>query len=296
VELLRITDNLFLVPAQNQGRFPFSQSIYVDAERKILFDAGIGPALLPAFLQQFPVDIVIVSHGHPDHVAGCGLLAETAPVFVPEQGRDSFGSVAKLADRFVEGEEAKALYRNLLLKVMGFREAAASRTYDGKSAFDLGSVKLVALHTPGHTEDHYCFIEANSGVLLLFDIDLSPFGPWYGNRESSVDKYEASINYLRSFNAEVAVSSHMGVLRKNVDSALEKFALRVRQRDDQIGSLFATARTVEDVAGTFPFTPKRIPQLDPLCLYWEKQMVRKHVDRLVEGGILVPQAGGFIRR
>jgi glyoxylase-like metal-dependent hydrolase (beta-lactamase superfamily II) len=283
LELLAITDSLYLVPGQNNGRFPFSQSVYVDAERRILFDAGIGPKLLRQFLKSHPVDIVIVSHTHPDHIAGCGLLSTVAPIFVPAESEDSFGDLDKLAARFVEGETETDLWKKLVLGVMRFKPAKAARTYDGRSAFDLGSVKLLAIHTPGHLEDHYCFYEEHSGVMLLFDIDLSPYGPWYGHRESSVDKLEASVALVRSYNPQIAVSSHMGLLRKNVDQALERYIGKVQERDEQILKLVAEGpATLTEIAGHFPFTPTHHPQLAPVILYWEKQMVGKHLDRLME--------------
>jgi len=296
LDLLRITDQLYLVPAQNNGRFPFSQSVYVDAERKLLFDVGLGPKLLPAFLKEFDVDIVIVSHTHPDHIAGCGLIGRNVPIFVPRQGADSFGSLDLLAKRFIEGEEETELWKTLVLKVMGFKETQYSSIYDEKSAFELGDVKFVAMHTPGHADDHYCFYEENSGVMLLFDIDLTPMGPWYGNRESDVDRYEASMNYLRSFQPEVVVSSHMGVLRKNVDSTLERFTKRIQVRDERIAGILRSPKTVMEVASEFPFTPKFHSRLRSLFLYWESQMVRKHIDRLVGMGLATPQGDKFVKR
>lgn len=288
MELLRITEHIYAVPAQNNGMFPFAGSVYVDAERKILFDAGIGIKLLGAFLKEYQVDIVIVSHTHPDHIAGCGYLADLAPIFVPAEGASSFGNLDLLAERFIEGEEETELWKNLVRKVMGFRSAAGSRTFDAKSAFDLGSVKLLAMHTPGHVIDHYCFYEEHSGLMLLFDIDLSPMGPFYGHRESDVDQYEASVNFVRSFNPEVVVSSHMGVLRKNVDKTLGAFAARIPQRDDQIAEMLATPSSAAELAAQFPFMPKHHPQLRPLYLYWEHQMVKKHLDRLMERGEIAP--------
>jgi glyoxylase-like metal-dependent hydrolase (beta-lactamase superfamily II) len=297
LELLKITDSLFLVPARNGGQFPFAQSVYVNAERRILFDAGIGVDLLRDFVKNHPVDILIVSHSHPDHIAGCGYLQSSVPIFVPAEAEDSFGDLDKLAARFVEGERETLLWKKLVTGVMGFKPARAARTYDGRAAFDLGSVKLLAMHTPGHTADHYCFYEEHSGVLMLFDIDLSPYGPWYGHRESDLERLEASVNFVRSFNADVVVSSHMGVLRQNVDQALARYVGRIAERDEQILALIGKEpQTMAGLAGGFPFTPRHHPQLSPLYLYWETQMVKKHLDRLMERGAVAIDDGFWRRR
>jgi len=296
LDLMRITDQLWLVPAMNSGRFPFAQSVYVDAERKLLFDAGLGPQLMGQFVRQYPVDIVIVSHSHPDHIAGCWMLADMAPIFVPNEAAESFGRLDLLAERFVEGEEERNLWKALVTKVMGYRDCPHQRVYDGRSAFDLGSVKLIALHTPGHVVDHYCFFEANSGVMLLFDIDLSPSGPWYGHRESDVGRYEASIEFVRSFSPEIAVTSHMGVLRQGVDAALEEFRARFSRRDEWLLDMLKEPRLLDELAEGFPFSKGFHPKLKPLALYWEKQMLRKHADRLVESGLALPVGDRFVRR
>lgn len=296
MELMRIADHLWLVPAMNSGRFPFAQSVYVDAERKLLFDTGLGPQLLGQFIREHHVDIVIVSHSHPDHIAGCWMLADLAPLFVPAEAAATFGNLELLAERFVEGEEERTLWKALVTKVMGYRDCKFQRTYDAKSAFDLGSVKLVALHTPGHLMDHYCFFEVKSGVMLLFDIDLSPHGPFYGHRESDVGAFEASIEFVRSFSPQIAVTSHMGILRQGVDEALVEFRGRFSRRDEQILELLKEPQSLDDLASGLPFSKGYHPRLRPLALYWEKQMIRKHLDRLVEGGLAVPSGDRFMKR
>ena len=92
---------------------------------------------------------------------------------------------------------------------------------------------------------------------------------------------------------EIAVSSHMGVLRKDVDGALEKFLGRIAQRDEMIFNALDTPRSLDELAGGFPFTRNYIPKLKSVYLYWETQMVRKHLNRLIEKGDVVPQAGQY---
>ncbi len=292
---MKISDHLWLVPAMNSGRFPFAQSVYVDAERKLLFDAGLGPQLMGQFIREYHVDIVIVSHSHPDHIAGCWMLVDSAPLFVPAESAASFGQLDLLAARFIEGDEERTIWKALVTKVMGYRDCRFQRTYDAKSAFDLGSVKLVALHTPGHLQDHYCFFEVNSGVMLLFDIDLSPYGPFYGHRESDVGAFEASIQFVRSFSPQIAVSSHMGILRKGVDEALAEFGSRFSRREDQLLEMLKEPCTLDALASEVPFSKGFHPKLKPLAVYWDKQMIRKHLDRLVEAGQVVPNGDRFVR-
>ncbi len=178
---------------------------------------------------------------------------------------------------------------------MGYKDVPPDQIYDRQSAIDLGTVKLVALHTPGHTKDHYCFFETSTACMFLFDIDLSPHGPWYGHVESNVDEFEASINYVRSYEPEIAICSHMGVLRQNVDKALESYGKHFHSRDERIYELLDQPRTILELAEKFPFTPRFFPKLRKVYLYWESQMVKKHLDRLVEQRRASPRGDAFVR-
>lgn len=282
MELLPITDKLKLVPAQSGGRYPYALAIYVDAERKILMDAGLGPKLMSAFLQEYKVDIVLLSHTHVSHLAGLSALDSKVPVFAPKEGSVTSGRLDALADRFFDDPIVANVYRSLARQVQGYRDCYFSHTYDGRSAFDLGSVRLVAMHTPGHTMDHYCFYEEVSGTMLLFDIDLDPFGPRYGNPESDISRFEASIGLIRSYNPEVAVSSHFGVLRKDVDRHLEAFQRHFSDRDELVRNALDQPLTLEALADKGVLLQPHAPVLKPLFSYWQKQMLLKHLDRLLE--------------
>src|SRR5207244_11874187 len=50
---------------------------------------------------------------------------------------------------------------------------------DGET-FDLGRVSVRVIHAPGHTRGHCCIAIEPDGVLYLGDIDLTSFGPYYG--------------------------------------------------------------------------------------------------------------------
>ncbi len=282
MELLRISDTLKLVPAQSSGRYPYALAIYVDAERKILIDVGMGPKLMAAFTEQFKVDIVLLSHTHVAHLAGLGSLDSKVPVFAPKEGSATSGRLDALAERFIDDPAVRNVYKGLARQVQGYRDAYFSHSYDGRSAFDLGSVRLVALHTPGHTMDHYCFFDDISGTMLLFDIDLDPFGPRYGNPESDIAKFEASIGLVRSYNPEVAVSSHFGVLRKDVDRHLENFQNQFSIRDEMVFKALVQPITLDALAETGLLLAPHAPVLKPLFSYWQKQMLLKHLDRLLE--------------
>jgi glyoxylase-like metal-dependent hydrolase (beta-lactamase superfamily II) len=296
MELQVIAPGVFLVPAQNRGLFPCSPSVYVDGDRRILFDAGLGPKAMKEFLSSHEVDLVFLSHTHLDNMAGAWALQSFAPLFIPIQAENSCGSMERLKERFFRGHPAAEIWAKVATETMGYRDFAHNRVYKDRDAFDIGSHKLLAIHTPGHCMDHYCFLEQKSGTLLLFDIDLSEWGPWYGDPESDLDQFEASTLLVRSLGVECVVSSHRGVVRQAVDAKLDAFLEIFSRRDQVLLDRLGEPHTAEELATGFPFTPEFIPALRTLFLYWEQNMVTKHLQRLVEGGAVNPLAGGrFVR-
>ena len=82
--------------------------------------------------------------------------------------------------------------------------------------------------------DHHCFYEETTGTLLAFDIDLSPAGPFYVHRESNLEDYRASLHLIRSYEPQLLVSSHLGVLRTDIRGAIDRFMAILDQRDERI--------------------------------------------------------------
>ncbi len=293
LELYPVTDRIHIVPGMNQGRFPYSHAIYVEGERKVLFDAGAGRKTMQRFHRDYPVDVVVASHAHPGHLSGL-FLFEGSPIFVPSQSTESFGNLDALAERFVEDPEARALWTALHRKVLGFRDVGFTHPYDGQTSLDLETVKLDAIHTPGHTVDHHCFYEEVSGTLFSFDIDLGPAGPFYVHRESNLEDYRASLHLIRSYKPKLLVSSHLGVLRTDILGAIDRFLAIIDARDGQIiAAVRDRPRTLEDLAGDRLLIPSVPANLAPIYREWELRMLKQHTNRLVEQGGLSVTADGF---
>ena len=72
--------------------------------------------------------------------------------------------------------------------------------------WDLGGVSVEAVHLPGHTA-----AIAGCGsprVFFLSDIDLTGFGPYYGDVFGSLEQFEESLIRVREEDAEVYVTFH----------------------------------------------------------------------------------------
>ncbi len=119
--------------------------------------------------------------------------------------------------------------------------------------------------------------------MLLFDIDLTSFGPWYGHRESDIDAFEESISKIIALDPRIVVSSHKGIFTDDIPVRLQKYLDVFAARDQLLIDLLPRAQTLEALADLMPFYQAR-PFAEKLLHYWETQMIRKHLARLVERG------------
>ncbi len=289
--LKRITDQIFLVQANNEGRFPYSHSILVLDNEIVLIDTGCGIETLKQLKREFDVSYVINSHTHPDHSAGNWIFKDK-PIFVPEEGYDTSGDMVALSQRFVN--KTLATTWREFAKLMGFRNCKPKGSYTGQSVFNFGTLALKPIYTPGHTKDHYCFYEQDQGVLFSFDYDLTSF-PWYGHRESSILEFRESVKKLKALSPKIVVSSHRGIISENVDYEFDRFIRRIDERDEKILSLLESEKTLDELVECAPIYGG-FPYAQSLLRYWEGQMIQKHLERLIVDGVVARQADSrFIR-
>lgn len=281
--LIEIIPGLSLVVAENNGRFPFAHSFLVEGDTCALIDTGCGERVIDALQNERPVDWIIASHSHPDHTA-LNWKFTGKPIYAPQSAADTFGDFAVLGERFTEPGELASEWRKYVAASIKFKTALPTHTFGDGHVFDFGKIKLIAVHTPGHAIDHTCFFEPTSGVMLLFDIDLTAFGPWYGHRESDIAAFEASIRKIIAFNPRVVVSSHKGIFTDDIPARLHKYLDVFAARDQTLLDLLPRAQTLDELVNFSPIY-QGYPYAEKLLRYWEAQMVRKHLVRLVERGV-----------
>lgn len=280
LKLEPIIDHVFLVPGENNGRFPQSHSILVLGSETVLIDTGCGIETLNRLKTEHRVSLVINSHTHPDHSAGNWVFRGT-PIIVPREGFATSGNIPALAKRLTNAQLAP-YWERFVRETLGFRDCPPTDSYREGHVFRLDEVTLQAIATPGHTKDHYCFFEPTHGMLLSFDYDMTSF-PWYGHRESSLSAFRASIRRLKALGARIVVSSHRGILTEHLDAEFDAFSQRLDERSEKILALLTTEQTIPQLVKQAPIYG-RFPYAAPLLRYWEAQMINKHLKELMASG------------
>lgn len=115
-----------------------SNAFLVRGDRVTLVDTGANFDVVSAIGPETPdLDALVVTHTHPDHVGNLDRVKETFDV-------DAWG--------YDESQQ-------------GIDHPIAD-----KATVAIGDDDYVALHTPGHKDDHLCFFAPSVGVLFAGDL------------------------------------------------------------------------------------------------------------------------------
>jgi endoribonuclease LACTB2 len=277
-ELIPLGRNLLMIRGRNQGRFPMAHAFLVEDKISALIDTGCGINLLKEIKRTHRIDILINSHGHPDHSAG-NWLFPGVPLFAPKVCSDSHGRLEALSLRFFGNNALAGRWMRWIREVMEFKDREPTDYYDQDYVFDFGNTRLQAIHTPGHTRDHFCFLEPETGILLSFDIDLTPFGPWYGNRESNLADFRESISRIRQLKPAVIASSHFEPISEKIDESIDDYLNVIGKRTEVLTRMLKNGATEADLLETSPIYG-RYPYEPEILRFFEARMISMHIEEI----------------
>jgi glyoxylase-like metal-dependent hydrolase (beta-lactamase superfamily II) len=265
--------------------------VLIQDEETVLIDTGAGIELLKQLKNAFDIDYVINSHSHIDHCAGNWVFHDK-PIYVPHEAYTTGGNLVALSERFVNDKLAPT-WRQFAQDATGFRDCKPTQAFTERDSFEIGSIELRPIHTPGHTQDHYCFFFERKGILFSFDYDLTSF-PWYGHEESNIPEFRESITKLQALSPKVVVSSHRDIITEKIDKEFQKYSIRIDERTRRIFSLLQKVQTVDELVNLAPIYGK-FPYAAPLLRYWEKQMILKHLVELVKVGKVIQRGQAYFQ-
>ena len=281
-----ISEGLYLVHGANKGRFPWSHSILAVGDSVVLFDTGCGAEATEEVKSRFKVDLVVNSHTHPDHFS-CNHHFREYELWAPEMFASILPDLESMSRRLAGGGEPAREWLHLVREVLGHEPVAPTGTFWDGDVIDLGTLRFRAVHTPGHTADHFCFLEEKTRTMLTFDIDLTPFGPWYGHVESDLDQFCDSLHRVLELEPSMVVSSHRRPIVEGIAEEVAAFdAVFVRRNERILGMLGKRPATPEELAASSPIYG--VPENDfVLARYFEARMVEKHLELLARTGLAV---------
>ena len=283
-----------IYPGEKSGKYPDGNQVTVRGAGSLAaFDTPLVANRLGSEL--LDADLVVLGHVHEDHMAGLHRLTH-APVYVHEADVEAARSWDGLARHYGYGPEVLAAMRIKIEAEFHYVARPDAKAYADGASWDLGGgVTVRAIHMPGHTRGHCVLLVEPGGIAFMGDIDLSSFGPYYGDATSNLAAFRHTLNAVKDIPAKVWITSHhKGVItdRATFLALLKAFASRLDAREEAIAD-FLRQRPLtlaELVAHRFVY-PKHLNDL-----YYadaERRTIEQHLDALRQCGRAVEEEGGW---
>jgi glyoxylase-like metal-dependent hydrolase (beta-lactamase superfamily II) len=286
---VEIEPHVHLVRGENNARFPEANSLLVDDEILTLVDAGSSMNSLKSTLRDLghaisDIDRIVLTHFHIDHkghaadiqkISACELICHP----LAETGVRTFEGMVEFYG--IGGHPHFDDWKQLL--AMRFDHVITAYevtgTFEEGKPIDCGTTELVPLHLPGHTIDHTCFGINGLETILLVDIDLTRFGPWYGNEVSDIEDFKTSVQKVIDLQPKTGISSHLiDPVTEDLDNHLMRYLNIFDEREERILENISNGFDTLEKLTRKPTIYPRIPL--PAYLVFEQFMLEKHLELL----------------
>ncbi|GAB3309803.1 MBL fold metallo-hydrolase [Epidermidibacterium keratini] len=278
-DLIELGRHTTVLGGPDLGKYPSGNPLLVQgADSRVLIDSAVG-------VQLPEVDAVLLSHFHEDHTVGIGARPEL-PVQIHARDLAGVQTVEGFAAASgFPGEE----YARELTEVFQHQGVAQAQPFADDAHWDLGGgVTITAVPLPGHTFGHSGFLIEPDGVFFTADVDLSSFGPFYGDVEASLtDTRESLARCSQVEAAHYATFHHKRVVegRDELLRLLAAYADVLTRREQAVLDLLTEPRELDELVGQgIVYRPGKVPAY---AVESERRMVARHLDELVLRGAVL---------
>ncbi len=273
------------------GKYPDGNQVIVQGrDTRVAFDTPLVSRHIGDDLDQ--VDLLILGHVHEDHAVSQGRLAG-ARVQVHQADLAAAQSWDGLARHYGYPAPVLATVRAMIERDFSWAPRPDATGYADGALWELGGgVRVRAYHLPGHTAGHCALVEESTGVAFIGDIDLTGFGPYYGDASSSLAQFQRSLERVKDIDACVWVTSHhRGVITERAAflQAVGRFAHKIDERNDKLlGYLRERPHTLEQLVARRLLYPVgfELPYVESA----ERRSIALHLAQLQQAGAVCAEA------
>lgn len=285
--LLKISDRLSLVISETG--FTYCNCLFIDDDIRTIIDTGANRNSLEE-IKPDSTDLVLYTHHHIDHVRGNTYFPQ-AQKYIHELDYPALENLEAIihyncVDRWTDLMPGYDFAESGAILGMGEEQykglEKVEHTFGDQHIFDLGHTRVQALHTPGHSPGHCVFWFPEEELVFSGDICLTKAGPWYGEVFANPGDMLSSIERVMELKPKKIVSCHTNRVYDDAIPRLTEFKNRIYKRDERIYKyLTSQAASLDEIADQNLIY---LQHPTPFVLFWEKLMVLKHLDRLIEQG------------
>ncbi len=287
-----LTDAVTVLVGPANGAYPTGNTLVVQgAGETVIIDPSVTVAERGG--APVPVDAVLNSHSHEDHLAGNGTFPH-ARVHIHHDDLPGARSLDGLMA--VYGLPTTHPFATEVVEQFHYAPRPDAIGFSDGHVFDLGGTTVEAVHLPGHTRGHSGF-RISGGVFFLSDIDLTGFGPYYGDVWSDLDDFEASLAKVRDEEADYYVTfHHKGIIEGQAEfiGLLDSFGAVIDRRHQAMLDFLAEPHSLDEMAAhRFVYRP-HVEHAFTDAVEWRTAQL--HVQRmLVRGEAAEVESGRFQR-
>ena len=291
---IQLSPHVTVISGAKGGKYPDGNSTMIrGSEGVVLIDpsltvhdrGGVGVT----------VDRVLISHAHEDHMSGVGAVGATHVCtheadLIGVQSLDGFMQVYGLP------AAAEAEWRATVEREFNVTGWPTATSFADGDVFDLGGTSVTVMHLPGHTRGHSAFVVESDGVAFIGDVDLSTFGPYYGDHWSDLADFEESLVRIRDLDAAYYVTFHHKGVVKGRDEflrLLDLFESVIARRDDALMDMLERPRSFAELLeqGIVYRAGSRPPVFGESV---ERRSITMHLDRLMAADVVEEHEGVFL--
>ena len=290
----KLTDRVSVLVGARNGLYPSGNTLLVrGSSETVVIDPSVDVVSrggVPA-----PVDAVLNSHSHEDHVACNGFFAD-ARIHVHDADLPGVRSVDGLMDVYGYQGTLRERFQKICCEDFYFTPRPDAIGFADGHVFELGGVAVEAVHLPGHTRGHSGF-RIGQEVFFLSDIDLTGFGPYYGDVWSDLEDFEESLRRVRDEEADYYVTfHHKGVIegRERFVEMVDAFHAVIDRRHAAMLEYLAEPRSLDELAAHRFIYRKHVDLVFVDSV--ERRSAQLHVERmLARGEAIESEPGRYLR-
>ncbi len=242
-----LTDHVQVLVGDDNGAYPSGNSLLIRGRGEtVIIDPSV--TVVARGGAGVDVDAVINSHSHEDHLAGNGFFAE-ARIHIHDEDLPGARHLDGLMDVYGLTGETREAFAAQILDEFHYTPRPDAEGFTDGHVFDLGGVTVEAVHLPGHTRGHSGF-RVSGGVFFLSDIDLTGFGPYYGDVWSDLEDFEESLRRVRTEEADYYVTyHHKGIVegREEFVEKIDAFTAVIGRRHERMLEFLTEPHSVDDM-------------------------------------------------
>ena len=298
----RINDLITYVEPGSMAGFSACSGMIIQSKRKVLVDMNMGRKQVPQMLAKEAPDACIITHFHLDHSVWTRAAADTteAKIFIPACEAQCLSSLETVIEKTALpfGEDRAAKWRDFAVNTLGYAPLPRYCGYDDASSFSDLVPEMVVIATPGHSPGHSSFYFPDYKILFSGDMGLDRFGPWYGWTECNILNIVESIMRLDGMDIQLILTTHGGIIDKNIHGAWQKSLAMMLERERQVRDHLDAGLGLNQAMekGVFYKNKNRLAQ--PMRTFldmWDEAMFQHHETLLNQGGLLsfFPELSAF---